>query len=145
MTSYSAREFRYLGETALPHWELKRYQIEKPGRPPLGIADWAIAIELADSVLNAQAAGGYAFCILHRATEGDYLLLDWWSKQNVLNNRVFFRAINETRFADQRHEAWSACVWELQVIEAERQAWVASALSGDTGKYLQLHLKDAVR
>lgn len=142
---YAPREFRFHGVAVLGDWHVKRYSIRYGDRPGPSPEEWAVAAAVAGSVLDAQAQGGPAFLVLHLGRDGDYLLVDWWSDEDILNQRLLTRARGEERFRDLRHRPWVACVWELAVIEAERQAWIDTAMAGAPQDYLSRHLEGGVR
>jgi hypothetical protein len=139
IAAYRPREFRFQGVIVQGGWRLKRYSIRYLDRPPVSEDDWAAVAAISEPLLNLQASAGYAFCILHYGSDGDYLLIDWWSDGEILNQRLYFRAVGETRFRDTRHRNWMACVWELQIVDAERRAWTDTALSRAEHLYPSRH------
>jgi len=96
-------------------------------------------------VLEAQAEGGAAFLVFHLGQDGDDHLVDWWSDRDILNQRLFHRAPAEGRFREIRHESWVACVWELQIFEAERRHWTETTMSGRPQDHRGRHLEDGIR
>ena len=133
---------------ALAHgdWRLKRYAIALGDAP----VDWdafddGVAMALATLPQPARAPGrpGAGFVIAHRGRGADYVVLGWWSEENELPVHVVRR--------DQApHAAWRAaregesfCVWDLQVIAFERDAWVATVLSADGARALLAERVDA--
>ena len=73
------------------------------------------------------------FVITHFARDGSYLLLSRWYGGNMLKHALF--EITESGGGWQIKSLGStgivACVWELQIIAFERQAWVSKAMTHD--------------
>ena len=118
-------------------WRLKRYAITVDGAPlPWDAFADGLAMVLATLPCPAIAPGraGVGFVVAHRGRGADYVVLGWWSEENELPVRVVRR--------DQRPDAaWrpardgeSFCVWDLQVIAFERDAWVDTVMSSDADR-----------
>lgn len=113
---------------------LRRWWIDLQDSAVPDEADWAPAIALAEAALPAArdaASPAVGFLILHRGYGADYLVLGWWARQNELPLRVF------VRYPGTDDDAWraargeeSVCVWDLDVIGRERDAYVATWLAG---------------
>jgi hypothetical protein len=74
---------------------------------------------------------GPGFVIVHYARDGDYLLISRWYGGNMLKHELFRLVQNAEGWQAEplRSTNIVACVWELQVIAFERQAWVATAMA----------------
>jgi hypothetical protein len=121
-------------------WTIKRYAICY-GATSHDASRFDGGRSLALSVLSPSATGpgrvGAGFIIEHQGNMVDYLVLAWWDRQNELPLRVFVREPG----ADWRaaRDAESVCVWDLQIIWAERQAYVSTVMAGkDSRDYLRL-------
>lgn len=72
------------------------------------------------------------FLILHYGMEGDYLLVSQWYDANMLKHWVRGLTVdaqgNATLTALPQRDL-IACVWELEVIKFERDAWVNTVLA----------------
>ncbi len=85
------------------------------------------------------ARPGTGFLIAHQGRTANYLILGWWDQENELPLRVFVSR-------DRRPEGWrdaegseSICVWDLEILWAERQAYIATVLAAsgsDVAGYL---------
>jgi hypothetical protein len=65
---------------------------------------------------------------------GDYLVLGWWDNENELPLRVL--VWGESGWREARGSE-SVCVWDLRILWHERDAYVATVLSGrDPADYL---------
>jgi hypothetical protein len=89
--------------------------------------------EQAGSVLpEAPEPGDHpaGFVILHRAKDGDYLLVSQWYDANMLKHWVRGApAGGSAAFEPLAEQAVIACVWELEIVKFERDAWVRTVLA----------------
>ncbi|MFJ5289177.1 hypothetical protein [Streptomyces sp. NPDC088348] len=72
------------------------------------------------------------FLILHYGTEGNYLLVSQWYDANMLKHWVRGTAVDaagNTTVTPLVQRDLIACVWELEVIKFERDAWVNTVLA----------------
>ena len=72
------------------------------------------------------------FAILHHARDGTYLLASRWFGGNMLKHEVFMvqGPAGAARLESIAASRIVACVWELEVIKFERDAWVRTAMAG---------------
>ena len=76
------------------------------------------------------------FVIEHQAIGIDYLVLAWWDRENELPLRIFVRERDAQAAWRTARGGESVCVWDLEVIGAERDAYIATVLDGgDGGSY----------
>ncbi len=71
---------------------------------------------------------GVAFVIEHFAFPLDYLVLCWWENQNEMNTRIFIRSGAEAWRLTSGAESF--CVWDLDIMWFERNAFVKHMLAG---------------
>lgn len=89
----------------------------------------------AASVLRGSPQPGdhpVGFLIMHYGTDGDYLLVSQWYDANMLKHWVRGSAVDaggSTTFAPLAQRDLVACVWELEVIKFERDAWINTVLA----------------
>jgi len=72
------------------------------------------------------------FLIVHYGMDGTYLLVSQWYDANMLKHWVLGAdgdADGSTTFAPLAQRDLVACVWELEVIRFERDAWVNTVLA----------------
>ena len=72
------------------------------------------------------------FLIMHYGLDGDYLLVSQWYDANMLKHWVRGSVAGSggaTTFAPLAQPDLVACVWELEVIRFERDAWVNTVLA----------------
>jgi hypothetical protein len=144
MEEYRPRSVRFHGVRAVRGMKLKLYSISWNGAEP----DWEMVepgLTLAFSKLPAEGVvpgrPGLGFAIAHHGRTTDYVVLSWWDNENELPTPVFVRS--EGRIWREGAGSESFCVWDLEVIWFERDAYVRTLLSGNPGdqstRYLTLH------
>jgi hypothetical protein len=88
---------------------------------------------------------GVGFVILHQGNGIDYTVLAWWDRENELPLRVFVcdsPGANEWRPA---RDSESVCVWDLQIIWAEREAYVRTILAESVPDAVAAYLAQSLR
>lgn len=72
------------------------------------------------------------FAIVHHARDGTYLLASRWFGGNMLKHEAFMveDAPGKAALESLASSRIIACVWELEVIKFERDAWVRTAMAG---------------
>lgn len=131
---YAPRATGFHGVIERAGHRLKAYSV-RYGDPPFDRAAYGEGLEMAlGSLPEADPdAGrpGLGFVIVHRGRGMDYVVLAWWDRENELPVRVFVR---------EGDGAWrpaggseSFCVWDLEIVAAERDAYVATVLAGAGG------------
>ncbi|MFB7938520.1 hypothetical protein ACFWIN_03600 [Streptomyces sp. NPDC127049] len=89
----------------------------------------------AATVLSESPARGdhpAGFLILHRGAEGTYLLVSQWYDADMLKHWVRGAVVDaegNTSFTPLAERDLIACVWELEVVKFERDAWVNTVLA----------------
>lgn len=129
--AYRPRPIRFRELRTVRDWRLKVYEITY-GDEPL---DWpvyeAVLPELLTILPNpprTRHRPGVGFIIAHQGRGWHYFVLQWWDHENELGQKIFVR-----RFGPG--EKWrpavdeSICVWDLQVLWFEREAYVSHILS----------------
>jgi hypothetical protein len=97
---------------------LKRYAIAYEGEPVF------------DAPLDGISGVGFAIC--HRGRGAEYLVVGTWQNENELPLRVWTRDFGAAGWTRRTDDA-GACVWDLEVIAFERDAYVAHVLEGARG------------
>jgi hypothetical protein len=134
---YAPRASAFHGIVERAGHRLKGYTVRYGERP----VDWQEHREGIDLALAAlpeaepdEGRPGLGFLIVHRGRAAEYVVLAWWDRQNELPVRVFVR--NEGPWRPAR-EGESFCVWDLEIVGRERDAYVETVLAdGDAEAYL---------
>ena len=149
MTPYAPRPIEYLGVVEHRDWRLKLYSIVH-GDVPVDREDFARGFRLVVHHLPEPAVPvtgerlGVGFLIAHQGNGASYAVLAWWDAENELPLRVAVRRTDERGGWRPARGRESICVWDLQVIGFERDAYVETVLSradgGGADEYLALTL-----
>jgi hypothetical protein len=116
---------------------LKHYGIAAGGdapRPELAAATRRVADEVVPD-------GAYGFTIAHDARLAGLGIVYWWAHENEIHVRHFASSLNDPGRLERADGTGMACVWELEVIDFERRAWLDDVLKdGDVERYLERSL-----
>ena len=86
---------------------------------------------------------GVAFAIIHMARGADFVLLDWWTWEHVLQQAVFTCLPGKPgQLTDITSSGFLGCVWELRVVNFERLAWIQHVLKKSDGRGAEVQLVD---
>jgi hypothetical protein len=97
---------------------------------------------LGAALLPAGAAG---FTIAHDAATAALAIVYWWANENELHARHFWAPIEDPGALVPLQDPGLACVWELEVIDFERRAWLHDVLEDeDLDAYLDRSLAGAL-
>jgi hypothetical protein len=136
---YLPRPTSSLGTVEVEGWRFKLYRINAPGRPAPGVEWRPVMRELARQRL-AEPGGhperyGVGFAIVHHGREANFVLLDWWVGENMLENHVYVSPLDDPEALEYATPTGlSACVWELRVMAFEREAWISTVLDNPGGR-----------
>ena len=142
-TPFAPRASAFHGIVERAGHRIKGYSVHHGERP----VDWEEhreGIELALAALPKarpeRGRPGLGFLIVHRGRGAEYVVLAWWDRQNELPIRVFVKSEGPWRPA---RESESFCVWDLEIVGRERDAYVETVLSsGDADAYLARRASD---
>lgn len=147
MRPYAPRPICFLNVLVHDGWQLKQYAVSA-GREAgvaeasadVSAAPWAefavgraLALSALPSPAKTSERPGTGFLVEHRGRGADYIVLGWWDRENELPIRVVVR--EQVPHAEWRaaRASESVCVWDLQVVGFERDAYVATVLAPDAG------------
>ena len=146
MQPFAPRPIRFRDVLTHDGWRLKRYAISAgpaagvvDAHADVAIADWpefaeGRALALGALPMPAETTGrrGVGFLVEHRGAGADYLVLGWWDRENELPVRVVVRDHAPGAVWRPARASESFCVWDLQVMGFERDAYVATVLAPGT-------------
>jgi hypothetical protein len=131
--TYEPRRIAFLGRDD----RVKHYGI-RDARPALAAATRRVAAE-------AIPAGAAGFTIAHDAVTAALAIVYWWANENELHARYFAAPREVPGALAEVDDTGMACVWELEVIDFERRAWLHDVLEGgDLDAYLARALEEAL-
>ena len=133
--SFGYREYELRRIDALGIWRARDYRLKmysvtaglKPLDPEAFHDGRALALQSLPPVAPEDGRPGAGVLLHHQGYTKNYTVACWWDQENELPVRVFVSAGDGWRTANE-HE--SICVWDLEILWFERDAWVATVLSG---------------
>jgi len=132
---YSPRPIRPAGIARPNAFRIKQYSIHF-GDAPFREGDFAAGLRLAFDALPrpalTESRPGAGFVIAHQGNGAEYVVLGWWDNENELPLRVFVRPQTPDGAWRPARGGESVCVWDLEVIWFEREAYVRTVLGGGT-------------
>jgi hypothetical protein len=124
-----------------PDGRLKHYGIalhDRVPRPALAAATRRVAHEVVPD-------GAFGFTIAHDAASAGLGIVYWWANENEIHQRAFASPLDDPGALQPADGSGMACVWELEVIDFERRAWLEEVLKrGDARSYSERALEDVV-
>jgi hypothetical protein len=149
--TYKPRPIRFLELWETSGWRLKIYGIayQHPlPRPELTAAAKKVAHQRLLESANNQKTYGVGFLGIHDGKTANFVFVDWWAEENELHHHVYISPTDRPDMLEYvTPTGLVACVWDLQVLSFERQAWVDTVLknpSPDLEAYLQSRLEAEV-
>jgi hypothetical protein len=135
--SYEPRTISFLGrEDRVKHYGIALGH----GAPRQALT--AATRRAAAATVPAEAAG---FTIAHDAATAALAIVYWWANANELHARYFAAPLDDPGALVPIADTGMACVWELEVIDFERRAWLRDVLEDeDVAAYLDRALEHAV-
>ena len=126
--TFAPRTVAAVGTLTAGDFTLKHYAITHPAAPSARCAlDPALLASALPRVDGREGCAGVGFVIEHQGISVTYLVLGWWDRENELPLRVWVCDDGGWRPA---RDGESACVWDLEVIWFERNAWVETMMAG---------------
>jgi hypothetical protein len=148
-TAYKTRPIRFLEIYTLQDWKIKMYSISVRhtlvDAQNIENAKQLLHVWLQDSEIYPLETYKIATLILHEGKEGCFAIINWWISENMLQQFVYL-AKNEqpAEFKLYSNNGIFTCVWEMEVLWFEKNAWVKNILmkadKPDVEAYLDEHL-----
>jgi hypothetical protein len=140
---YKPRHVRFIRREDVEGWQLKLYGIAVNGQEPR--PDFVAATrDLAAQVLPQPPAGedhyGVGFAIAHDARSVGIALIYFWKSENELHQRIYVSPKDDSAAFTQVDNQPAGCVWELEVVDFERRAWLQDVLSNPDGPDIEAYL-----
>lgn len=132
---YRPRLLKGVGQWSYPELQLKIYGLTADDKALDDTVEETARAFIQDEVLAAVAStgdgDGLGFVILHPGSLGLSVSAHWWTQGSVLCQRFYRKLYDANDPLDMASRASIGCVWELGIIEAERQIWIRRMM-GDT-------------
>jgi hypothetical protein len=140
---YAPRAVRFIRTEYLRGWRLKMYGIGLDGqdaREELVAATRELAFRLLPEPAAGDSRYGVGFATAHDAATFCIALVYWWQAQNELHQRIFVSPKHDPAALAQVENQPAGCVWELEVVDFERRAWLTDVLANPRGPDLERYL-----
>lgn len=133
MEHYRPRAIHLLERWRPGGWRIKVYGIGASGSmPPSALveAGKGAASDTLSGVASKTEHHGVGFLGVHAGRGADVVFLDWWARENELHHRLWIAEPGRPDSLRSRSpDEFIACVWDLEVVCFERNAWIRSILS----------------
>ena len=126
-TTYRTRPIRFLGDQTIREWRLKTYGIALHGQRPRESLVRA-GLDRAAEILPRQSDTRLGFIIIHDATNVCFANYYWWESGNELHQRILMSPREAPMELTPVTHPAVGCVWEPEVIDFERRAWLNDVL-----------------
>lgn len=144
--TYKPRCIRFLERYQHDEWTLKIYSIsyknERVDQSNVEEAKIHLTEWLSKSKVYGLEIYSIATMIVHEGKEGFYVILNWWIDENMMQNFVYLKKYSEPEFVLYSDRGMTTCVWELEVIWHERNAWVKHVLMQHENPDVEAYLSD---
>ena len=132
---YARRAIRFVEPWRHRGWQFKIYGIN-PDLPAAGrsvVEPASIGHAKGLAVLRLTEARradeeGFGFLIVHQGHLARWVLVDCWRERILLDHWLHKADLGSPDRFELMTDGLCACVWELRVIEFERQAWTRCVL-----------------
>lgn len=142
---YAERNCSFYKLLALENWRVKVYTLT--ARPAFESEEVLRNVETNLSALLEEASDHHhsAFVIIHEGTDGVWILLNWWTGKEMLRTNTYFTSFQEKdKMTLLPAQGSMACVWELPVINHEKNAWVRHILKNAASPDFENYYKDVI-
>jgi hypothetical protein len=106
---------------------VKHYGISRHDRVPRP----ALVEATREAARTTIPAGALGFTIAHDAATAGLGIVYWWANENEIHSRVFAAPREDPGALEPHDGTGMACVWELEIIDFERRAFVDDVLKND--------------
>ena len=140
---YTPRPVRFIRMERIGDWRLKVYGIAMPGQAPrrdLVEASVRKAAEVLPREAHAEGREGVGFVTVHDATACGITMVYWWQGTNELHQRIYLSPLDDPTAMTPLEPQAAGCVWELEVVDHERRAWLEDVLKNPAGPDIDAYL-----
>jgi len=141
---YRPRPVHFLELWEPDGWTLKAYGISYAHQTPGAALVTAAKQRVLECLPPAGENGNYGigFVGVHEGRDFNFVFVGWWADENELHLKRFLSPADEpASLREATAEDAFACVFDLQLIWFERNAWVEKVLVNPQGPNVQAYLK----
>lgn len=128
---YRPRPIRFVELWEKAGWKWKVYGIstknEYPAPQHIALGK-KTAVEQLHQITVQTEIYSIGFIIIHETKTGVFILIDYWTGENMLYSHAYYKEYGSTSVSYLTPTGLTACIWELGVINFERDAWVKHIL-----------------
>jgi len=146
---YKKRNIRFKELIIISEWSIKAYTISENEKftssatyeqAKKNLPEWIEQLNSFDSRHEY-----IAFLILHEGSEGIFTLVNTWVGNNMLQTHIYLSTYEDPiKFRKISGDGLFACVWELEVIRHERDAWIKYILKNAGKPQYESYLEDTL-
>lgn len=145
---YGPRRVRPLGLWEPRGWKVKAYGIAYDGEevdPDLVAASREAVEAVLPDPARSRERYGVGFAGVHDGRGGNLVFVDWWERENELHH-VALVSDDESPLELEATppNGPKACVWDLAVVDHERDAWVDHVLRNHEDPDVEGYLDDVL-
>ena len=140
---YTPRPVRFLRMERVGDWRMKIYGIAMPGQAPrrdlVEESVWK-ATEVLPKDPRAEGREGVGFVTVHDGSTCAFSMIYWWHGVNELHQRLYVSPLDDPKAMTPIDPQPAGCVWELEVVDFERRAWLEDVLKNPSGPDIEAYL-----
>lgn len=126
---YQPRKIQFQKIILWENWKIKLYTITTKESFTSSSILATIKEKLSSLFGEAKDHHNSGFIIIHEGTDGVWTLSNWWTDKEMLRTNTYFTDYQDINCISLDPKTGSmACVWELPIINHEKDAWVKHIL-----------------
>ena len=142
---YEPRHLSNMGKWRIGSLDLKVYGIAASGRhisdEMIDDARQQVKAEIVELVASFGGSNDVGFAIFHAGSEGATISTFWWAMGDLLCRHKSRQPYGSLEAVDLSRGPAIACVWELAVIAAERDAWRDAMMSSRPNRDVYMEVR----
>jgi len=144
MEIYKKRRIQFNGIHTANGWHIKSYSIVYDTKSfSIELENESFKLLKTDLPKITESVYGLGFMITHHGKDSNFVLLDWWCNENELQHQVYYSTKKSPEKLKKQDRSFPiACVWDLIIINHERNAWVKDIMTkqSDKSNYLKNYI-----
>jgi hypothetical protein len=146
---YKKRYIQFVEQLDISTWHIKAYTISENEIFKSNITYREAKNRLLQWLEDLNSFNGHhennAFLILHEASEGVFILINTWVGNNMLQTHIYLSKYDSTNeFEKISGDGLFGCVWELEIINHEKNAWIKHILKNPISPNYKLYQEETL-
>lgn len=141
--TYEKRKIEFLEYWKFNDWKVKVYSITV-GDELLSPLLLKSTYKKAERLLENQSNNSYdvGFIGIHQGVGANFIFIDWWTNENELIHNLFVSNQQDPKILLKADPSQSiACVWDLHLINFEKEVWIDTVLKNQGKPKFESYLK----